>query len=450
MNSETDQQTLRPFYLVLVVWGEQYRNYFLEYSLPSLLAPGNIPFLSEHRPVKYLIATTPEDRDAICKTAVYRELERYLTPVFLELPPKGNRPYWLHAICGHNICCDRAVKDKAYRIFTSPDSVFSDGGLKCLHEAALKGAQAVLKVAMPIMQTERFVQALREVGLMSGESARDSGVPLVLAPRQLAAIGLRAMHGMFRIQEWTAPYFAGFAATPWWGVAEGDGLIVLSYFWDLMLLDYAAVHHDGKILEQRGFDGDYIMSTIGTLETIYLVRDSDEFHIIGWSSLPEWELRKKHGGDFAKGGRFRVSAHGPAFNDMQRELLFMPTYVHSGGLNEGWKAVEANALKALAIWVDPPRDVERYSKKLPAKLQNFVGLQGDINTIRLPWWRRNLLIWRIVSHLVVPFLFADLEPLVARFKVRSQILLRALIGAKAESALLKRKLAALAARLHLT
>ena len=55
---------MRPFYFVVVVWGREYRDYFLEYCLPSLLSPGNIPALDGKRPAKVLFATTAEDWDA--------------------------------------------------------------------------------------------------------------------------------------------------------------------------------------------------------------------------------------------------------------------------------------------------------------------------------------------------------------------------------------------------
>src|SRR5580704_9946579 len=36
----------RPFYFIVVLWGERFREYFLEYCAPSLLSPGNLPALS--------------------------------------------------------------------------------------------------------------------------------------------------------------------------------------------------------------------------------------------------------------------------------------------------------------------------------------------------------------------------------------------------------------------
>src|SRR5208282_1900176 len=105
----------RPFYFICVLWGERFREYFLEYCLPSLLAPGNLPALSTRSPSKFLIATRPEDWAAIEATAVFRAVARYVTPVFIEIPPcPPERSGCQHMGTGHRLGCEMAYRDKAY------------------------------------------------------------------------------------------------------------------------------------------------------------------------------------------------------------------------------------------------------------------------------------------------------------------------------------------------
>ena len=238
--------SFRPFYIVVVVWGREYRDYFLEYCLPSLLSPNNIPALDGQRPAKVLFATTAEDWDAMRETAIFRELEKHAEPVYLELPPKGDRPYWLHSIVGHQMCCDLTARDKAYRILVCPDSVFSDGAIRRFHEVAIDGAEVVLSLVTPLTRTDLFLKALSELGLQPQQSARDTGIPIVISPRQVVSLAMRAMHGSSRVNEWEAPYFSRYASTPWWRVSAADGAVMNGNFWDLFLVDYAAVHHDGS------------------------------------------------------------------------------------------------------------------------------------------------------------------------------------------------------------
>ena len=40
MSAAKESNFLRPFYFMVVVWGEQYRNYFLEFCLPECSLPG--------------------------------------------------------------------------------------------------------------------------------------------------------------------------------------------------------------------------------------------------------------------------------------------------------------------------------------------------------------------------------------------------------------------------
>ena len=93
-------------------------------------------------------------------------------------------------------------------------------------------------------------------------------------------------------------------------------------FWNLFMVDYAAVEHDGSILDARGFDGDYTMHTIGNLET-HLFRAAIPTNCM--SSVgqldPEPPVAEQHG-DFRKGIAFRVSAYSSAFNAFQRDTLF--------------------------------------------------------------------------------------------------------------------------------
>ena len=208
MDQQSVSTSLRPFYFVLVVWGQRYRDYFLEYCLPSLLAPGNIPAVTGRRPAKYLIATTEDDWASMRRTAIFRELERYVAPVFVKLPPwPSERPYWMQNIIGHKLCCDMIFHDKAYRIFTSPDAIFADGAICRLHDLALRGTEVVFKLTVPIAGEKQFFKALAQLDMLPQISPRDSGKPLVYSGRQVASAALRSMHHMSIINEWQASYF---------------------------------------------------------------------------------------------------------------------------------------------------------------------------------------------------------------------------------------------------
>jgi len=397
---------LRPFYFVLVVWGRQYRDYFLNYCLPSLLSPENIPSLKGRREMRYLIATTKEDWDAITSTVNFRELQRHAAVAFVQLPPcPPDLPFWRQNIVGHKLCCDIIFQERGYRIFTSPDAVFSDGAVRRMHELAARGVQAILKLTVPIVEENSFFNSLSEMQLLPPTAARLSGTPLVLSGRQMTSAALRSMHQMAVVNEWDAPHFCGYAAMPWWRVAGEDGIVACGLVWDILLMDYASIKtHDASLLDDRGWDGDYIMRTVGDLETIYLVRDSDEINAIGWSSNPKPPLRRLRGGELRKGLSFRTSYYNASFNSLHRRLLFFPTRMHSRPINAKWDAVEDEALRTLLTWVEPPASLGKLSTRLVPKINNYPEIDARVASCELPAWRRSTIVWAMCRYLLMPIM----------------------------------------------
>ena len=161
---ETDDLLARGFYFIVVVWGERFCDYFLEYCLPSLLSPGNIPALRTRSPSKFLIATRPEDRERMRATAIFREMEKYVTPVFFEIPPcPPGRSGCEHMGVGHKLGCEFAFREKGYAMVLTPDCMLSEGSIGHLQELAKKGAKVVLAAALRFGE-EPFLDNLRQVG----------------------------------------------------------------------------------------------------------------------------------------------------------------------------------------------------------------------------------------------------------------------------------------------
>src|SRR5436190_10561078 len=77
----------RPFYFIIVLWGERFRNYFLDLSLPTLLSPRNLPSLATRQRSKFLFCTRPDDWAALQAAPIFKLLERYVEPVYIEIPP---------------------------------------------------------------------------------------------------------------------------------------------------------------------------------------------------------------------------------------------------------------------------------------------------------------------------------------------------------------------------
>jgi hypothetical protein len=417
---EHSPELARPFCFCVVVWGEQFRNYFLQYCLPSLLAPGNIPALAGKRPAEYIVATTAEDWQAMQRTAIFRTLERYAKPILLELPPQtAHQPNWEYSVVGLKLYCEAVFQRKAYRIFTVPDYLYADGTVARLNELATSGAQAVLINPQPRIVEEPFFAALKEMGILPNADCRDTGAPLVYQPRQLVSAALRSLHSMTIVNEWDTPYFCGYAASPWWRVdGVDDGILICGLGWNPLLIDYGAVpEHDTSLIDARGLDGDYDMRTIGHLKTIYAVTDTDEIYTASWSSAeymaqPE---RRQIFGELGKGTAFRASYYGPHFNWLHRNTLFFPVRLHAGPLGDQWDKAEERALGTLLTWLDPPADLEAIGRDLPIARQKYEAIESKIDAYDLPAWRRSDTTQRRIRNFLLLLTAALLHPITCSF-----------------------------------
>ena len=69
-----------------VVWGQRFVDKFMDYCLPSLLAPGNIPALARKRKVVHSIVTTEADRDRIVAHPAFARLRELAEVIFTCFP----------------------------------------------------------------------------------------------------------------------------------------------------------------------------------------------------------------------------------------------------------------------------------------------------------------------------------------------------------------------------
>src|SRR2546423_4048460 len=76
---------MRPFDFMVPFWGKRYREYFVDLSLPSLLAPRNLPLLRAEDGHRFLIGTTAEDWQAILGLPIMDKLRHHATPVWIEV-----------------------------------------------------------------------------------------------------------------------------------------------------------------------------------------------------------------------------------------------------------------------------------------------------------------------------------------------------------------------------
>ncbi len=375
----------QPFHFIVVLWGERFRTYFLEYCVASLLSARNIPCLDTSPKSKFLIATRPEDWDAMLCAPIFSLLKRYVDPTFIEIPPcPPGVSGCQHMNTGHKIACDMAFREKAFGVVITPDCMFSDGSVAHLQELARNGVQVVLTAALRLGE-EPFFDNLKRLGLLPTEGRGESGRPLTISGRQMVEAAVDSFHTETLSYEWAAPYTTPISPAAWWRVPGENGVLLHSMSWAPVLLDYSSVErHDTSTLDNWTIDGDYLFKNISNSAKLHVVQDSDELFLASWGPMgdrpfkPFALFQSKYGkrlGANLRAQQFRASFYSPIFDPLKRTIFFLPVRWHARDLNDKWCMVEREALNALLRWVSPPgTDRERrvsFSHRLTAPFLNF-------------------------------------------------------------------------------
>ncbi|MBV8701659.1 MAG: hypothetical protein JO052_27995, partial [Bradyrhizobium sp.] len=79
------------FHIITNVWGERHVDLFLDFALPNVLSPGNLPALVRRHDVVYRFFTSPEGRAQIERSALFARLVdtcavEFLTPLGQRTP----------------------------------------------------------------------------------------------------------------------------------------------------------------------------------------------------------------------------------------------------------------------------------------------------------------------------------------------------------------------------
>jgi hypothetical protein len=361
----------RAFYFIVVLWGERFRTYFLEFCLASLLSPRNIPALKTSRRSKFLIATRPEDWSAMIGTPIFSILERYVDPVYIEIPPcPPGVSGCQHMNVGHKIACDMAFRAKELGLVITPDCMFSDGSMVRLQELALGGVQLVLAAALRFGEEPLFAN-LEALGAIPNDSRSASGNALTISGRQMVEAAVNSFHTETLAYEWTAPYVTPVSPAAWWRVPGEMGVVLHCMSWAPVLLDYSAVEsHDTSTLDEWTIDGDYLVKNLGCSAKMHVIQDSDELFLASWGPMSDRPFKplsifqSKYGkklGTKLRGQQFRASFYSPIFDPLKRRIFFQPVRWHSRELNAKWNHVEREAMTELLRWVKPSADEAKSS-----------------------------------------------------------------------------------------
>ncbi|HJU33055.1 MAG TPA: hypothetical protein VJ740_16445 [Hyphomicrobiaceae bacterium] len=164
---------VKAVHVLLPLWGHRFIQQFLEFSLPTLLAPGNIPALAAELPCRFVLMTRAEDLPLIREHPSWRRLARTCEIEFQQiddLVTDGNHTATITLAFARAVrSVGEAMLDTCF-IFLVSDYIVADGSLRSVLARVQDGAsgvqagnfQIVAEDAIPLLRarTDRASPAL--------------------------------------------------------------------------------------------------------------------------------------------------------------------------------------------------------------------------------------------------------------------------------------------------
>lgn len=276
----------RPLYISCVFWGEEFRNFYADYFLSTLIASKNLPSIKGLRACKLLVATTREDFLVIQDLPITKEVEKYAELVLLEIPPCPPGVHGCnHMGVGHILATEMAFRDRAYLCALVPDMLMSNGTINFINQKIEDGHSSVLCTCMRV-EDKGFLADVRKFGKINkNEIIRNSNKSLEITGSELVQATMSNLHSQSLSWEFGKSYFSTFPVAPFWTLEKNQAWVIHSLHWVPLMLDYGVVeNHDKTCLENWTMDGDYLHDNFGsTNKSAYIVVDSDEAIVTSWS-----------------------------------------------------------------------------------------------------------------------------------------------------------------------
>ena len=352
---------MRPFDFMVPFWGERYRDYFVDLSLPSLLAPNNLCLLHSVDGHRLLIATTREDWRAIERLPIMARVGEHATPIHIEVsdPPADtpNASHTRYAVTiQHQHRClkklfEAAYPRRGYGVQLYPDVIYSDGMVASMIKRANAGQHVVIGVAMRQVE-EDALDHLRTKGYLPTDARLSLSTGSMNIPqREMADITASYLHPEMDLYDHgrAPPPFA--SPFHYWRIPEGRGMILHTFYTPMLtLIDFAVVPpNHADCLDNCDIAKDYVSTNFTDRDHIGVVQDSDEWacisltpRTVNWSPSPQTaSYLPRWCSDLRWLSNMRESMRLYAGDDATRRDLFrMPIRWHSGDRDAIWAREE--------------------------------------------------------------------------------------------------------------
>ena len=184
----------RPTRIIAYAWGEKYLDLMLSFTLPALLAPGNLPYVAAKAPCQVVILTEERFFSRVASHPVVAQVKSFCDVRLVSLddliavPDKYGMAlsYVLHrgfADLGEEMT-------NSWQIFLNADFILADGSLRALLPHLARGKRIVASPSYCVNEAAVIPELRQRIDPHT--------LALTLPPREMAAMVLRHRHNTIR------------------------------------------------------------------------------------------------------------------------------------------------------------------------------------------------------------------------------------------------------------
>lgn len=143
--------------ILLGIWGENYINHFLQFSLLSLLAPGNLPAFAKSYPTRFVFLTRSYDVTIFENHPAFLKLQTWCDVQFISINDLLGIDNYSTIL---TLAYDRAIRQtgkdmlNTYFLFLTSDYMMADGSLQGLMRYMQKGYSGIYAGNFQVVQEE--------------------------------------------------------------------------------------------------------------------------------------------------------------------------------------------------------------------------------------------------------------------------------------------------------
>ena len=332
MSSDLSPSAEPRFFFLMPVWGETFVNYLLTFALPTLLAPGNLPWLPNRAQSQFIFLTTEEDEARIRASHLFGILDSLVPIKFIDLTfYKGSRQEKFNQL-GHALKLgSQEALGKGYCFFFHPDGLYSDGMLKYLYGLAKSGKKACVSHG-PVVIQETVVPYLREHGLYRFDEVNP------MPSRTIAQTLLDNLHPDMAIHCMDNPHYPQVPYMGFWLLPDNAGALFQFVSLHPWMVDLSELT---EIADFNAIDHNFIRShPFIWYDEVHVETDSDNFLVIGIKPRDEMNAQPSRKINTSVGKCLAKSLFQSSNCNYSRSCFFHAMKVRIGGTPKDWRAFE--------------------------------------------------------------------------------------------------------------